>query len=299
MDEQVKIRGYRIELGEIESVIRRQEGVRDVAVITTEDHAGDKYICAYVVSEDQEKEINTAQMRSALKKELPEYMIPSYLVSMDQLPVTTNGKLDRRMLPLPEVNSTQEYVAPRNELEETLVHIFSEVLGLERIGIDDNFFEMGGDSIKAIRIISKVREHGFELDIRTLVQERDIRNISSKVEKVQFDHLEEYQQPVEGLVQWTPIQHEFIGWELSKPGHFNQAVMIHSSEKLNVDHIHSTLKHLTMHHDALRSVFDDDGTQRIRSVDEPDMYDLAIYNYQDIKNEKALEQIVEEHCNEI
>ncbi|MNZ22727.1 Plipastatin synthase subunit C [compost metagenome] len=298
MDEQVKIRGYRIELGEIESVIRRQEGIRDVAVITTEDHAGDKYICAYVVSEDQEKEINTAQMRSALKKELPEYMIPSYLVSMDQLPVTTNGKLDRRMLPLPEVNSTQEYVAPRNELEETLVHIFSEVLGLERIGIDDNFFEMGGDSIKAIRIISKVREHGFDLDIRTLVQERDIRNISSKVEKVQFDHLEEYQQPVEGLVQWTPIQHEFIGWELSKPWHFNQAVMIHSSEKLDVDHIHSTLKHLTMHHDALRSVFDD-GTQRIRSVDEPDMYDLAIYNYQDIKNEKALEQIVEEHCNEI
>ncbi|MNW44053.1 Plipastatin synthase subunit C [compost metagenome] len=299
MDEQVKIRGFRIELGEIESVIRRQEGVRDVAVITKEDQVGDKFICAYVVSDDQDNEVDIAHMKSALRKYLPEYMIPSYLVMMEQLPVTTNGKLDRRALPQPEVTSTQKYVAPRNELEETLGNIFSEVLGLEKIGIDDNFFEMGGDSIKAIRIISKVREHGFDLDIRTLVQERDIRNISNKVEKVQFDHLQEYQQPVEGLVQWTPIQHEFFGWKLSSPWHFNQAIMIHSSEKLDVDSIHTTLKHLTVHHDALRSVFDDDGTQRIRRVDEPNLYELAIYNYQDIKNEKALEQIVEEHCNEI
>ncbi|QKS46079.1 amino acid adenylation domain-containing protein [Paenibacillus cellulosilyticus] len=299
MDEQVKIRGYRIELGEIETVLRQQDGIKDAAVLVRKDGEEDRYLCAYIVGEDQEQAVNLTQLKDKIRQELPAYMIPAYFVQLEQLPATANGKLDRRALPQPEQTTMQTYAAPRNDLETILTDVFSEVLGLERVGIDDSFFEMGGDSIKAIRIISKLREHGYELDVKTLIQHREIRTISSKVQKAQADNLEIYQQPVAGVVQRTPIQHQFYEWELSRPEHFNQAIMIHSAGGFNEDLVRTALEQLAKHHDALRSRFDERGTHSICGVDEGQLYELTVVEYRDLGDADALAQAVEEHCNAI
>lgn len=297
MDEQVKIRGYRIELGEIESALRKQAGIKD-AVVLAQENEGNLYLCAYVVSIEPEQKVNREELKNALRKELPEYMIPAYFVSLDQLPVTINGKLDRRALPEPELSPVAEYAAPRDEVEQMLASIFSEVLGIERIGIDDGFFDLGGDSIKAIRIISKIREHRYALEVKTLLQEKDIRHIRHKVERLQLEQLEEYQRPVEGIVKWTPIQHLFHEWKLSKPSHFNQAVIIHSAEQLDTDRIKAALHQLVIHHDALRSQFDEKGTQRICDVVETDFfYEFHTFDYREIHDQGAMERVIEEQCN--
>ncbi|MGG1878423.1 amino acid adenylation domain-containing protein, partial [Paenibacillus cisolokensis] len=177
MDEQVKIRGYRIELGEIESVLRKQEGVRDLAVVAKEDAGGDKYICAYVVPEPGH-EFDSGWSRSELRKELPDYMVPSYYVTLERLPVTSNGKLDRRALPEPE-RSSESVVAPRNETEEQLVKVFQEVLGLSQVSIHDSFFELGGHSLRAVRAVNLLETvTGVRLPLRTIFEHPTVAALS-------------------------------------------------------------------------------------------------------------------------
>ncbi|SFB47807.1 non-ribosomal peptide synthetase, partial [Clostridium frigidicarnis] len=138
IDNQVKIRGFRIELGEIENKLLQHEDVKEATVIVIEDKDEDKYICAYIVSE---KEVNELNLKDYLKESLPEYMVPSYFVKLDKMPITFNGKLDRRALPKPNLEDRlTSYEAPRNAIEETLVRIWSEVLGVDKIGINDSFF---------------------------------------------------------------------------------------------------------------------------------------------------------------
>ncbi|WP_240480125.1 non-ribosomal peptide synthetase, partial [Paenibacillus fonticola] len=176
IDEQVKIRGFRVELGEIESVLRKQPGVKEVAVAVKEKN-GDKSICAYVVSDQQ---IRTSDIKDNLRIELPEYMVPAYIVQIESIPVNRNGKLDKHALPEPEATSRQKYITPRNEIEKTVACAFKEVLGVTPVGIEDNFFEMGGDSIKAIRVVSKIREAGYELAVKDLMQLRIVKLIAEK-----------------------------------------------------------------------------------------------------------------------
>ncbi|MGG1879491.1 amino acid adenylation domain-containing protein, partial [Paenibacillus cisolokensis] len=180
MDEQVKIRGYRIELGEIESVLRKQAGVRDAAVIAREDAQGDKYLCAYVVPQAAEsaESFDREWSRNELRKELPDYMVPMYYVTLEQLPVTSNGKLDRRALPEPE-RSSEAAMTPRNETEEQLVKIFQDVLGLDQVGIHDSFFELGGHSLRAVRAINLMETvTGVRLPLRTMFEHPTVAAIS-------------------------------------------------------------------------------------------------------------------------
>ena len=164
IDEQVKIRGFRIELGEIESKIREIEGIKDCAVIARADSTGDKAIYAYVVSE---KEADIAGIREELGRSLPEYMIPSYMTQIDKIPVTRNGKLDRRALPDIEARSGNEYVAPRNETERKICEIFSEILNVEQVSIKDSFFELGGHSLRATRLVNRIEaETGSRIALR-------------------------------------------------------------------------------------------------------------------------------------
>ncbi len=151
IDHQVKIRGFRIELGEIETQFLKLENIKSVIVVAIEKN-GDKALVAYYVSDEN---YTIEKLREELGKSLPEYMIPSFFMKIDKLPLTPNGKIDRKALPIPEgnINLGTEYMAPRNEIEEKLVKIWEEVLGVEQVGINDNFFSLGGDSIKAIRLI--------------------------------------------------------------------------------------------------------------------------------------------------
>ena len=167
-DHQVKVRGFRIELGEIEAVLSRQETIKDVVVVVREDAPGDKRIVAYlVVNETREEGVLAAELRKLLKQKLPEYMIPSAFVELAALPLTPNGKVDRRALLAPDQSHralNREYVAPRTQTEENVAVICSEILGLERVGVHDNFFDLGGHSLLAMQVVSRVRET-FQVDV--------------------------------------------------------------------------------------------------------------------------------------
>jgi amino acid adenylation domain-containing protein/non-ribosomal peptide synthase protein (TIGR01720 family) len=169
IDQQVKIRGFRIELGEIEAALVRLPGIREAVVLAREDQPGEKRLVAYVVPY-AENGPNTSELRAALARELPDYMIPSAFVALAAMPLTPNGKIDRKALPAPDIGAqvAHRYVAPCTPTEETLCRIFAEVLGLDRIGIEDNFFEVGGHSLLAIKLIERVRRQGLHADVRSL-----------------------------------------------------------------------------------------------------------------------------------
>jgi acyl carrier protein len=163
IDQQVKIRGFRLELGEIESVLQTIEGIKESVVIVREDNTGQKYLCGYIVS-DEEKDLR--EIKNSLSRILPAYMIPAYFLQLDKMPLTPNGKIDRKVLPIPELKLEETYVPPGNEREEKMVEIWSEILGIEKevIGIHDNFFECGGNSLKLTILAAKVHEV-FNVDL--------------------------------------------------------------------------------------------------------------------------------------
>ncbi|MER5337801.1 amino acid adenylation domain-containing protein [Micromonospora sp. NPDC002717] len=179
IDHQVKLRGLRIELGEIESALREQPGVAEAAVIVREDSPGDKRLTAYVVGGAEH-----AALKSALKETLPEYMVPSAFVTLDALPLSPNGKLDRRALPAPVVTreASVALVEPRDDTERLLAGIWSEVLGVDTLGIDDDFFDLGGHSMLATQVVAKIRkaEHGGRpVGVMDLFQQRTIRELAA------------------------------------------------------------------------------------------------------------------------
>ncbi|MGO4773894.1 amino acid adenylation domain-containing protein, partial [Flavobacterium sp. W22_SRS_FK3] len=164
-DDQVKIRGYRIELGEIENVLSSLEAVRQCCVLAKEDASGSKRLVGYVVPEVQD-DFDREVLQNQLRLSLPDYMVPQMWVILEAMPLTSNGKLDKKALPNPERSelSSKEYVAPRNETEAQLAAIWQELLGVERVGIYDNFFELGGHSLLATRLVSMIRKK-IELEI--------------------------------------------------------------------------------------------------------------------------------------
>lgn len=159
-DYQVKLRGFRIELGEIESVLKRHPLISESVVILGEDHAGDKRLIAYLVTENCVK-LSGSELRQFLQEKLPDYMIPSEFVNLEQMPLTPNGKVERQSLPSlggKQLSRERNYVVPRTPLEISLANIWAEVLQQERVGADDNFFELGGHSLTATRVISQIRD---------------------------------------------------------------------------------------------------------------------------------------------
>jgi amino acid adenylation domain-containing protein len=167
IDAQVKIRGFRIEPGEVESVLRRQDGVAECAVVAREDERGERRLVAYVAGA-----ADAHALREALRRTLPEHMVPAAFVALDRLPLSPSGKLDRRALPAPEFTADEEgYLAPRTPVEEVLVGIWAEVLGVETVGVRDNFFALGGHSLLATVVMARVREmFGVALPVRILFE---------------------------------------------------------------------------------------------------------------------------------
>ncbi len=164
IDEQVKIRGFRIELGEIESKIREIEGINDCAVIVRADSTGDKAIYAYYTSDD---EMSVSEIRDRLSASMPGYMIPAYMMQIETIPVTRNGKLDKRALPEITAKTGREYTAPETETQEIICAIFSEILGVKQVGIKDSFFELGGHSLRATRLVNAIEEKtGVKIALR-------------------------------------------------------------------------------------------------------------------------------------
>jgi nonribosomal peptide synthetase DhbF len=185
LDHQVKMRGFRIELGEIEAQLKQHAGVRDAVVVVREDVAGGQRLVAYVVGAPVDDVVPVDELREALKAALPEYMVPSAFVVLAELPLTHNGKLDRKALPAPDLAAARPdavYVAPRNPVEGAVANLLGDVLNVDRIGIEDNFFHLGGHSLSATRLISRVREVlGVELSITALFETPTVMGIAERL----------------------------------------------------------------------------------------------------------------------
>ncbi len=183
IDYQVKIRGFRIELGEIEAILGQHPQVREAVVIAREDQPGNQHLVAYVVSQ----EIATHELRDYLKQKLPNYMVPAAVVSLETIPLTPNGKVDRRALPAPniELSLTVNFVSPSTLTQQVLADLWTDLLGLEKVGIHNNFFELGGHSLLATQVISRLRSlFGVELPLRCLFEKPTIADLAESIEEI-------------------------------------------------------------------------------------------------------------------
>jgi hypothetical protein len=176
-DQQVKIRGIRVEPGEVEAALTRQAGVAQPAVVARDDGPAGKQLVAYVVAVPGTT-LEPATLRQALAAQLPDYLVPAAFVVLDKLPLTPNGKLDRQALPAPQ-RQTEAYWAPRTPTEEALCRLVAEVLGLERVGLDDNFFDLGGHSLLAMQLVRRVRVIlGLELTLRDIFSAPALKDLA-------------------------------------------------------------------------------------------------------------------------
>lgn len=255
IDHQVKVRGYRIELGEIEAELRQHPALREALVIARDEAEGHKRLVAYIVSV-RPPAPTTSELRDYLGRRLPSYMVPSAFVTLQSLPVTRNGKVDRSALPEPEQirpELDQSFIAPRNEVEETLAAIWCQVLGLDQVGTHNNFFELGGDSILSLQIVARANRAGLRLTPKQLFEHPTIGELAAVANTTSETQFE--QGAVTGNVPLTPIQRWFFERELPDPDHWNMAVMLQVKRALKHTHLEKAVEHLLAHHDALRMSF--------------------------------------------
>jgi len=271
IDHQVKVRGFRIELGEIEAVLAQHEQLKEVAVIVREDQPGVKRIVAYIVPET-ETAPTVEELREYLLGKLPEYMIPALFISLQALPLTPSGKVDRRALPVPEQERpdlTGEYVAPRTPEEKQLADIWRNLLGIERIGIYDNFFEIGGDSILTIQLVARAGQAGLPITPKHIFQNPTIEGLAKVIGTGAEIHAE--QGVVTGSLPLTPIQHWFFDHHPIDPHHFNTSMLLELGYEADIALLKKAVEQMMIHHDALRLRFrrTDSGWQQINAgIDE-------------------------------
>ena len=251
-DTQVKIRGYRIELEEIEAALTSLPDVKEALVIVREEDR-DKRLVAYVVSAAGQS-TSASDLRAHLRGRLPQYMIPAAFVILAEMPLTRNGKVDRRALPAPDSTAAdRSYTAPRTPQEKALVDIWTNVLGRKRVGIHDNFFELGGDSILAIQIVSKAKQAGLQLSPRHLFLHQTVAELAAAAQT--GDGVSAEQEPVIGHVNLTPVQHWFFERDYPVRHHFNQSLLLEVREDFDPSLAKRVLQEWIAHHDALRLRF--------------------------------------------
>jgi amino acid adenylation domain-containing protein/non-ribosomal peptide synthase protein (TIGR01720 family) len=269
LDHQVKLRGFRIELGEIEATLTQHEAVREAVVVLTKDE-GNPRLAAYLTLATPRDDIASV-LRTWLKARLPDYMLPASFTVLEKLPLTPNGKIDRNALPVPDLATTKHYQAPRTDTEQHLVEVWQHVLKQTDIGIHDNFFERGGDSILSIQIVARARAQGFSLSPRDLFQHQTIAELALVVQP-EVDVKAE-QGLVTGDVPLTPIQQAFFARKPAEPWHFNQAIFLTVPADINPAALQLALAAILEHHDALRLRFQQthEGWQQWYARPEPEL----------------------------
>nr|NIM14698.1 amino acid adenylation domain-containing protein [Candidatus Aminicenantes bacterium]NIM81428.1 amino acid adenylation domain-containing protein [Candidatus Aminicenantes bacterium]NIN20828.1 amino acid adenylation domain-containing protein [Candidatus Aminicenantes bacterium]NIN44614.1 amino acid adenylation domain-containing protein [Candidatus Aminicenantes bacterium]NIN87430.1 amino acid adenylation domain-containing protein [Candidatus Aminicenantes bacterium] len=262
IDFQVKIRGFRVELGEVEAQLMDHEGIREAVVLVKEDAKREKYLCAYTVACGTfEKAPSTRELKEYLVNKLPDYMIPSYFIQVERIPLTPNGKVDRKALPAPEIKAGADYTAPRNEIEEKLVEIWSEVLGVEhlKIGIDDNFFELGGHSLKGTVLLFRIHKmYHVQVLLAELFKRPTVRELAEYIlssneriyEAIEPVPKQEYypQSPAQRRLFFLD-QFENIGISYNLPAVFKIVGQV------DMDKMENTFRKLIQRHESLRTSF--------------------------------------------
>ncbi|WP_133054584.1 non-ribosomal peptide synthetase, partial [Niastella populi] len=277
-DDQVKIRGYRVEPGEIEHALLRHEAISQAVVVVKENESGEKELVAYITSNIDQ---NAGDLRAYLKEKLPPYMLPACFVQLEAIPLTANGKIDRKSLPDPEglgLSSGIEYVAPVTEQEKVLALVWSAVLKREGIGIRDSFYNLGGDSIKSIQVVARLKQYGYTLKVEHLLRTPVLYELARLMElTTQVSD----QSEVSGEVVLTPIQEWFFKTaEIKVHDHFNQSVLLYSKDELDRNILEKSVDDLTRHHDALRMVYKQtpEGWQQYNQDTRSKRYSLNFYD---------------------
>ncbi|UYZ38400.1 amino acid adenylation domain-containing protein [Clostridium beijerinckii] len=251
IDNQVKIRGHRIELGEIERYLIENECVKDAVVVFKEDSLGNKILNAYVVSK---KEITGPELKEWLLKFCPKYMIPTNVVLIEKLPLTLNGKVNYALLPEPEITK-REFIKYRTLVEKALVNAMEEILSIENISMNDNYYQLGGDSIKAIQISSKLKNVGLNIKVKDILAYDCIEDIAATIEESGVIRTIN-QDKSEGIVERTPIIEWFFNQRIPNKNFYNQYVLLKYKVKLDINKVIIAVNKLIEHHDALRINYD-------------------------------------------
>ncbi|HEX9937985.1 MAG TPA: amino acid adenylation domain-containing protein, partial [Longimicrobium sp.] len=253
LDNQVKLRGFRIELGEVEAALAAQPGVREAAALVHEAASGSRRLAAWVAAGEG---VTADGLRSALRATLPEYMVPSSITLMDALPRTPSGKLDRRALPAPDpaAPSAGDATAPRTRAEEVLARIWAQVLGRDSVGVHENFFELGGDSILSIQVIVRAAREGVRIALRQVFQHQSVAELAAAADTAPPVAAE--QGPVTGEAPLTPAQRWMLELGLPRPAHWDMALPLEARARLDAGVLQRAADAVAAHHDALRTRFE-------------------------------------------
>ncbi|WP_232536702.1 non-ribosomal peptide synthase/polyketide synthase, partial [Mycobacterium intracellulare] len=252
-DEQVKIRGYRIELGEIRSALAELEGIEQAAVLAREDRADERRLVGYVTGA-----ADSADIRARLGQRLPTYMVPAAVVVLDAMPLTVNGKLDTAALPAPDYRDAGRYRAPDNAVEETLVGVYARVLGVERVGVDDSFFDLGGDSLSAMRLITAINaDLDAGLTVRSVFEAPTVAQLAPRVEAGagRAGRLVAGERPALLPLSFAQTRLWFIDQLQGPSPMYNMAVALRLSGRLDADAMGAALDDVVARHESLRTIF--------------------------------------------
>ncbi|AZK48670.1 non-ribosomal peptide synthase/polyketide synthase [Paenibacillus lentus] len=295
IDQQVKIRGHRIELGEIEAKLLEHPVVRETVLIARQDDQGHSSLCAYVVTDGA---WTAAELRRHLATSLPEYMIPTSFTGLAQLPLTSNGKVDKRALPEPEQQLDGVYVAPANELEEQLAALFGEVLGVEVVGTQDSFFEHGGHSLKAMTLAARIhKELGVEIPLRDIFTHPTVQELGQRLQEMQgqggdsaaYTAIE--RAPEQEFYPASYAQRRMYAVQQIRDKHttaYNMPFMLNIEGALDADRLRAALQGLVSRHESLRTSFHMIGDQLMQRVHE---YDEIAW---DMERSEAAESAMDE-----
>ncbi|MCP4217517.1 MAG: amino acid adenylation domain-containing protein [bacterium] len=292
IDHQVQIKGYRIEPGEIEARLAAHSLIKEAVVIPREGENGITHLCAYVIHphtgnddlppSSNEEDIAVSLTRTLsqyLGTYLPHYMIPTYFISLEKMPVTPNGKIDRNALPQPASLVSRQAVDPENEQKEKMVRIWEKILGIEGIGVTDNFFEIGGDSITAIQVAAALKQFNLKLEIQDIFRFPSIRECAHTLKPV---NRVISQEPVTGEVLLTPIQEWFFENNFTAANYYNHSLMLFNQNGFNAVAVKQVVLKLVEHHDALRMTFQKVDGKIIQYCREPEdqLFDLEFFDLQ-------------------
>ena len=294
-DEQVKIRGFRIEPSEVEAVLLQHADVRASVVMAREDEPHRRQLVAYVVTKSDQT-LEPGRLREFLRTKLPDYMIPSHFLQLGELPLTPNGKVNKRMLPAPQVAlpaNEHSYQPPRDEQESLLVKTYEAVLGRTNISIHDNYFELGGDSITAIQLMSRLKRAGWSVSVRELFQNPTIADLSTHLQPADKDD-KAWGRTFTGPVPLTAIQRWFFERHHGELHHFNQALLLRPAQRFDEDRLREVLYKLQEHHDALRMTFSKVG-EDVRQVNAGLDYPLS-FQVIDLQDEGDAMKRLETHA---
>jgi amino acid adenylation domain-containing protein len=271
LDAQVKVRGFRIELGEVEAALAAHAAVSQAAAAVREDMVGNNRLVAYLVCRDGAEVPDPAELRSHLRERLPEYMVPAVFVAMHTLPLTSNGKVDRKALPAPPEDRPElaaRYVAPRGPVEEELAEVWASVLGVARVGAEDNFFELGGNSLLAARVVARLRgELGVEVPLRALFEAPTVAGLAGAVDAARAAGAAAPAPPVQVLPRRADGPSVFPAsfaqqrlWFLDhlQPGSplYNMPAAVRLRGALDVEALGHALQQVVNRHESLRTRFE-------------------------------------------